>query len=255
MTTKPIKIDGKLDEAAWADAPSTGPFVNTMTGAPAEQKTEAKLLWDNKFLYVAFDNTDTDIWSSLTKRDDKLWTQEADEMIIDADGNGKTYVELQVAPNGTIFDTYLPEYRKYEDSVDPEEEALLVELEDERQGARRRHAQQARRQGQGLDRRDGDPARGRARAWTRTRPSCRPAWATSGASTCSAWTCPAGQAAAGVGLVAADGGRLPRARQVRRAGVRRREGQHRDRAGAGQPLRWAGREADRRPARQTSRPR
>ena len=29
-------------------------------------------------------------------------------MMIDADGNGKTYVELQVAPNGNVFDTYLP---------------------------------------------------------------------------------------------------------------------------------------------------
>jgi hypothetical protein len=116
---KPVKIDGKLDDAAWTDAPSTGPFVNTMTGGAVDQKTEAKLLWDNKFLYVAFDNSDTDVWSSLTKRDDKLWTQEADELMIDADGNGKTYVELQVAPNGTLFDTYLPEYRKYEDAIDP----------------------------------------------------------------------------------------------------------------------------------------
>jgi hypothetical protein len=119
MVGKPIKVDGKLDEAAWNDAPSTGAFVNTMSGAPVDQKTEAKLLWDNKFLYVAFNNTDSDVWSSLTKRDDKLWTQEADELMIDADGNGKTYVELQVAPNGNVFDTYLPEYRKYEDSIDP----------------------------------------------------------------------------------------------------------------------------------------
>jgi hypothetical protein len=117
--TKGPKLDGKLDDAAWAQAPSTGPFVNTMTGAPVEQKTEAKLLWDNKFLYVAFENQDSDVWSSLTKRDDKLWTQEADELMIDADGDGKTYVELQVAPNGNVFDTYLPAYRKYEDSLDP----------------------------------------------------------------------------------------------------------------------------------------
>ena len=119
MIAKPIKVDGKLDDAAWAAAPSTGLFVNTMTGAAVEQKTEAKVLWDNKFLYVAFDNADSDIWGSLTKRDDKLWTQEADEVMIDADGNGKTYVELQVAPNGTLFDTYLPAYRKYEDTIDP----------------------------------------------------------------------------------------------------------------------------------------
>jgi hypothetical protein len=117
--TKAPKLDGKLDDAVWKDAPSTGAFTNTMNGAAADQKTEAKLLWDGKFLYVAFDNQDSDIWSSLTKRDDKLWTQEADELMIDADGNGKTYVELQVAPNGNVFDTYLPEYRKYEDSIDP----------------------------------------------------------------------------------------------------------------------------------------
>jgi hypothetical protein len=117
--TQPLKIDGKLDEPAWKDAPSTGAFVNTMTGAPSDLVTEAKLLWDDKFLYVAFQNTDSDIWSSLTKRDDKLWTQEADEMMIDADGNGRGYIELQVAPNGNVFDTYLPQYRKYEDSIDP----------------------------------------------------------------------------------------------------------------------------------------
>jgi len=116
---KPIKIDGKLDEAAWKAAPSTGPFVDTMTGNPAGVATEAKLLWDSQNLYFAFENQDTDVWTTLTARDDKLWTQEAVEVMIDADGNGKSYIELQVAPNGNIFDTYLPTYRKYEDSLDP----------------------------------------------------------------------------------------------------------------------------------------
>jgi hypothetical protein len=120
LTSKPPKIDGKLDDAAWAEAPSTGPFVNTLTGAAASIQTQAKLLWDKKNLYVAFDNVDDDVWTDLTKRDDKLWTEEADEVMIDADGNGRTYIELQVAPNGNIFDTYLPTVRHYEDSVDPQ---------------------------------------------------------------------------------------------------------------------------------------
>ncbi len=115
-TAKAPKIDGKLDE--WKDIPAVGTFVNTLTGAASEPHTEAKMMWDDKFLYVAFDNTDKSIWGKLDKRDDKLWTQEADEIMIDADGNGKTYVELQVSPSGTFFDTYLPEYRKYEDSID-----------------------------------------------------------------------------------------------------------------------------------------
>jgi hypothetical protein len=119
MVTKAPKIDGKLDEAAWTAAPSTGPFVNTLTGAPVSQATEAKLLWDKKFLYIGIENADSDVWAKLDKRDDKLWTEEADEIMIDADGNGRTYVELQVAPNGNLFDTYLPERRKYEDSINP----------------------------------------------------------------------------------------------------------------------------------------
>jgi hypothetical protein len=119
MVTKPPKIDGKLDDAAWASAPSTGAFVNTMTGGAVPQKTEAKLLWDKKFLYVGIENEDADVWAKLDKRDDKLWTEEADEIMIDADGNGRTYIELQVAPNGNLFDTYLPERRRYEDTIDP----------------------------------------------------------------------------------------------------------------------------------------
>ena len=119
MVTKAPKIDGKLDEPAWTSAPSTGAWVNTMTGTQVPQKTEAKILWDKKFLYIGIENEDSDVWAKLDKRDDKLWTEEADEIMIDADGNGRTYVELQVAPNGNLFDTYLPERRKYEDTINP----------------------------------------------------------------------------------------------------------------------------------------
>ncbi len=107
-----IKADGKLDEAAWKDAPSTGAFVRTMDGGKAEQETTAKLLWDDQNLYVAFQMEDKDVWATKDKHDDKLWTEEAVELLIDADGDGKTYVELEANPKGTTFDSYLPTYRK-----------------------------------------------------------------------------------------------------------------------------------------------
>ena len=111
-------IDGKLDEAVWQSAASTGPFVNTMSGAAAEQVSEAKVLWDDNNLYVAFDFKDTDIWGALLKHDDKLWTQEAAELFIDADGDQQTYVELQVSPRNTTFDSWLPAYRKNDNAWD-----------------------------------------------------------------------------------------------------------------------------------------
>ena len=106
-----IKLDGKLDEPAWQTAMSTGVFVKTLDGTGADQKTEAKVLWDDKNLYVAFQMEDKDVWATLAKPDDKLWTEEAVEVFIDADGDEKSYVELQTNPKGAIFDSYLPTVR------------------------------------------------------------------------------------------------------------------------------------------------
>ena len=102
----------------WKGAASTGAFVKTQDGAPAEDRTEARVLWDDRFLYVGFTIADKDVWSTLDKRDDKLWTQEAVEVFLDADGDGKTYVELQANPKGAIFDSYLPKYRENQNDFD-----------------------------------------------------------------------------------------------------------------------------------------
>ena len=109
---KPITLDGVLDEPVWTRAPSSGAFTNTMSGAKLDWKTDVKVAWDDKQLYFGFSCEDDDVWSDFKKRDEKLWTQEAVEIFIDADGDGKDYVELQVSPAGVIFDSYLAQYRK-----------------------------------------------------------------------------------------------------------------------------------------------
>lgn len=109
---KPVKIDGKLDDEVWAKAATTGAFVDTMNGGPAAFKTEAKVAWDDANLYIAFRCEDDDVWSAFKKRDDKLWTQEAVEVFIDANKDGKDYIELQVNPQNAVFDSYLPGYRQ-----------------------------------------------------------------------------------------------------------------------------------------------
>lgn len=113
-----MTMDGKLDEPSWQDAASTGAFVNTMDGSPALQQGSAKVLWDDQNLYVAFEFADTDIWGTLQKHDDKLWTQEAAELFIDPDGDGKTYIELQVSPRNVTFDSWLPAYRQNDNAWD-----------------------------------------------------------------------------------------------------------------------------------------
>jgi hypothetical protein len=111
-TTGPITIDGKLDEPDWKKAASTGPFVRTMDGGATKYRTEAKMLWDDKFLYVAWICEDEDIWTSYTQHDDPLYNQEVVEIFIDADGDGKTYNELEISPANVTFDAYFPSHRE-----------------------------------------------------------------------------------------------------------------------------------------------
>ncbi len=107
----PPTIDGLLDDPAWARAaPVT--LVNSLDGSPGRVRTTARLLWDDRYLYVSFDCEDTDVWSTFTKRDEPLYTQEAVEIFIDADGDGRTYNEIEVSPANVLFDAYFPERRQ-----------------------------------------------------------------------------------------------------------------------------------------------
>jgi hypothetical protein len=118
-TLKPIKIDGVL-EAAWNKAPWTQPFVAPVTGQAGAARSSAKFLWDDKNLYIAIDNADSDIWGDLKTRDADLTSQEAVQVLLDANANDKSYIELQVSPNNSLFDAFLPEPRKYENALDPQ---------------------------------------------------------------------------------------------------------------------------------------
>jgi len=53
-TATPIKVDGKLDDAVWANAPSFREFRLNLDGSPAPYKTEARALYDDTFLYFSF---------------------------------------------------------------------------------------------------------------------------------------------------------------------------------------------------------
>lgn len=100
-----IVLDGKLDEPAWKLAPIAGPFVNTVTGAPAEPTAQARVLWDDQHLYVAFEVADTFLRSTFRNFDDHLWEQDAVEIMLDPHGQGRNYFEMQVSPAGVVFDT------------------------------------------------------------------------------------------------------------------------------------------------------
>jgi Carbohydrate-binding family 9 len=108
----PIKVDGKLDDLAWTKTRGVGDFVNNSDGSPSQYKTEAKVLYDDNFLYFSFRCTDDNIWATLTRRDEHLWEEEVVEVFLQADPHQPSYIELEVNPLGTMLDIYLLDVRK-----------------------------------------------------------------------------------------------------------------------------------------------
>jgi hypothetical protein len=56
-------------------------------------------------LYVGVEVNDDLLRASDTKRDAHLWEQDCVELMIDPDGDGRGYFEIQVSPRGVVFDT------------------------------------------------------------------------------------------------------------------------------------------------------
>src|ERR1051325_2187570 len=110
--TTQLKIDGRIDERAWAETIPVGNFVNNRDGSPSKLTTEARILYDDKFIYFAFRAVDTNIWATMKRRDDHLWLEEVVEVFLEANPAVPNYIELEVNPLGTMLDIYLLDTRK-----------------------------------------------------------------------------------------------------------------------------------------------
>ena len=96
-------IDGKLDDAVWQSAKEQ-PLTRSFDGGPITRKTTFRIVYDDAFIYVAFRAEDPDVWGSLRTKDDPIYNEDVCEVFFDADGDGKTYNELQVSPHNVNFD-------------------------------------------------------------------------------------------------------------------------------------------------------
>jgi len=113
-----IKIDGILDERIWQKAPRLGPFINMRDGRPgltlykddtrsivSLKETHARLLWDDKALYLAFEVKDEDIWARNLERDDLgLQGDEGVKIFLDDGGDEITYYQFVINPLNKVYD-------------------------------------------------------------------------------------------------------------------------------------------------------
>ena len=115
--TDPIKIDGRLDEPAWSQAEAASDFrqESPTEGAPASEKTEVRVLYDSKNVYIgirAFDSEPTRINARDLVRDSRFDTDDRVEIILDTNHDQRNAFRFAVNPLGTQQDALITDEGK-----------------------------------------------------------------------------------------------------------------------------------------------
>jgi len=124
----PIAIDGKLDEPDWnhaADVSLRYCYANPLPGEPAT----GKLLWDDKYLYVGYTVPDAHIVAPPLARDGAVYSYDCVELFLCTNQKSGTYWELNISPNGSLFDCLGYKYAARwgeEDHLEATMEGLLI---------------------------------------------------------------------------------------------------------------------------------
>jgi hypothetical protein len=107
--TTPPKVDGVLDDAAWAHEPSPlEPWVsyNPLRGEPAKQRTSVWIAYDREAIYFAFrcfDDDPSKIRTTITRRDNS-WNDDWIAVSLDSTRAGQVAYHMFVNPSGIQMD-------------------------------------------------------------------------------------------------------------------------------------------------------
>ncbi len=109
--TTAIVLDGRLDDTAWRSAELASDFVQQRPtpGAPASERTEARVLFDASALYIAmrlFDDQPDSLLAPLGRRDSEAYGDWA-HVIIDSYHDRRTGFHFAVNPAGTRLDAMI----------------------------------------------------------------------------------------------------------------------------------------------------
>ncbi len=105
--SQPIAVDGKLDDAAWAQAAWTSDFTDIATPVVPRFRTRAKLLWDENYLYVAAEISEPHVWATLTNHDAVIFQDPDFEVFMDPQGSTHNYYEFEMNALNTSWDLRL----------------------------------------------------------------------------------------------------------------------------------------------------
>ena len=101
-TRSPNNVNGDLSKKEWVNAEKVS-FVDVVTGGKPQRETTAMLLWDENYIYVAFDCIDDYIKASMMDYNQPLYNEDVVEIFIDDDSDRRTYIEIEVNPNNAVL--------------------------------------------------------------------------------------------------------------------------------------------------------
>lgn len=107
---EPIRIDGRLDEAAWFAAPAIRDFHFPWFEQGEKEQTVAKLLWDDTFLYIGHICQDRFITARHTERDGAIPKDDCFEIMVAPDSTRPNfYFNIEWNVIGGLVDNHRPE--------------------------------------------------------------------------------------------------------------------------------------------------
>ena len=102
-----IEINGKEDESDWEKAIFSDDFIDIEGNKIPKQKTNVKMLWDDKYLYVFAKLHEEHIWGDLTERDAIIFNNNDFEVFINPNDHVFSYGEIEINALGTLWDLFL----------------------------------------------------------------------------------------------------------------------------------------------------
>jgi len=100
---EPIRIDGRLDEAAWQRAPRSPRFVDIVTSRPALHDTRAVVLWDDANLYIAFRVEEPLVHAKFTTNNAPIYYDNDVEVFI---AGRDAYYEFELNAFNTTYEVF-----------------------------------------------------------------------------------------------------------------------------------------------------
>ena len=108
-TKSPIRIDGRLDDPAWKNVKWTSDFfdIQGVSLTRPRFRTRVKMLWDDKYLYIAAELEEPNVHGTLTQHDSVIFHDDDFEVFLKPLPETPSYYEFEMNALNTSWDLFL----------------------------------------------------------------------------------------------------------------------------------------------------